>query len=65
MIVSDGYTLVYEKAKNKIVVVLPRTEATITTPAPIKKRKVDVPDWALALILQTVKQVFEVLEDKG
>lgn len=63
MIYSDGYTLVYEKLKNKIVVVLPQTEATITTTAgPITKRKVDVPEWALAIILQTVKYVFEVVE---
>lgn len=63
MIVSDGYSLVYDKSKNKIVIGLPQTEQTATnTISMVTNRKVDITDEEQMLILAVVKYVMRERE---
>ncbi len=63
MIVSDGYSLVYDKGRNKIVICLPQTEQTATnTISMVTNRKVDLTDEEQMIILSVVKYVMEAKE---
>lgn len=60
MIVIDGYTLVYDKGRNKIVIGLPQTEQTATnTITPCKKRRIQISDEEEFAVLTLVKYFFE------
>lgn len=63
MIISDGYSLVYDKGRNKIVICLPQTEETATnTISMVTNRKVDITDEEQMTILAVVKYVMEAKE---
>lgn len=58
MIISDGYSLVYDKGRNKIVIGLPQTMQTATnTVSMVTNRKVDLTDEEQMMILGIVKYV--------
>lgn len=60
MIISDGYSLNYDKGKNKIVICLPQTMRTLSnTVDAIADRKIDINASEQSLILNVVKAVFE------
>ena len=64
MIVSDGYTLTYDKKNNRIVITLPQTIHTINnTVSMITNRKIDLTEGEETLILTTVKAVMEMREN--
>jgi hypothetical protein len=59
MIVFDGYSLSYEKAKNRVVINLPQTVFTpANTIEPVVDRKVDVEEKYLAVILFALIAIF-------
>lgn len=60
MIVSDGYYLIYDKNKNRIVIQLPQTMETATnTLDAVTDRKTDINVFEQSLILNVAKAVFE------
>ncbi len=60
MIVSDGYSLNYDKGKNRIVICLPQTMETLTnTLDVVTDRKININESEQSLILNVVKAVFE------
>ena len=60
MISGDGYFLVYDKDKNRIVILLPQTMETSTnTKDSVTDRKIDINGSEQSLILNVVKAVFE------
>lgn len=60
MIVGDGYCLIYDKDKNRIVILLPQTMETLTnTLDAVTDRKIDINGSEQSLILNVVKAVFE------
>lgn len=60
MIEGDGYFLVYDKEKNRIVILLPQTMKTTTnTLDAVTDRKIDINGSEQSLILNVVKAVFE------
>lgn len=59
MIVIDGYSLSYEKGKNRVLIHLPQTVFTPTnTIEPVVDRKVDVEEKDLAIILGVAMAIF-------
>lgn len=60
MIVTDGYSVWYEKNANRIVISLPQTMETVTnTMTAISNRKHEFTDSELCLILSAAKAVAE------
>lgn len=60
MISCDGYYLIYDKNKNRIVIQLPQTMETATnTLDAVTDRKIDINGSEQSLILNVVKAVFE------
>ena len=60
MIVGDGYSLFYDKNKNRIVIHLPQTMQTArNTVDAVTDRKIDITESEQSLILNVVKAVFE------
>lgn len=60
MIVGDGYSLIYDKYKNKITIHLPQTMQTArNTVDAVTDRKIDITESEQSLILNVVKAVFE------
>lgn len=60
MIVSDGYSLNYDKGKNRIVILLPQTMETLTnTIDAVTDRRIDINESEQSLILNVVKAVME------
>ena len=60
MITVDGYYLIYDKCKNRIVIILPQTMETVTnTRDAVKDRKIDITADEQSCILNVVKAVFE------
>ena len=60
MIVGDGYSLIYDMDKNRIVIRLPQTMRTLTnTLDAVTDRKIDINESEQSLILNVVKAVFE------
>jgi hypothetical protein len=61
MIVSEGYSIEYMKAANKIIINLPQTMGTVTnTVTPMSDRKTDFTDDELCAILYAVKMFAEM-----
>lgn len=59
MLVIDGYSLTYDKTHNRICIDLPATEQTaISTVEPISKRRVDISDHELGLLLLVARNLF-------
>ena len=59
MLTNNGYSLVYYKNRNQIVIGLPQTEKTLTnTLDSIVDRRVDVEDKELAILLTTAQAIF-------
>lgn len=59
MLTLNGYSLVYYKNRNQIVIGLPQTWRTMTnTIEPVVDRKVDVEDKDLAILLTTAQAIF-------
>lgn len=64
MIVSDGYVLIYERAKNRIVIQLPQTLETLTnTVSMVSNRRTYLTSSEESIILQTVKAIMERKEE--
>lgn len=60
IVVSEGYSIVFYKNRNQIVITLPQTEQTATnTIAPVAKRKGDMNNSEALLLLEIVKHIFE------
>lgn len=63
MIKSEGYVLVYERANNRIVILLPQTVETLTnTVSMVADRKTHLTPSEESIILQTVKALMERTE---
>ena len=69
MLISNGYSLVYYKNRNQIVIGLPQTGMTLTnTLEPVVDRRIDVTEQELAILLRVTKLIFlnrERREDCG
>ena len=66
VIVSDGYSLVYDKKRNKVTIALPQTFTTATSTAgELVEREVELSDNALSWILGMVKILSGGIEIKG
>lgn len=60
IVTTDGYSIVYEKNKNKITIMLPPTMETVTDTCSLPlNRKVVFTDAELTSILYTVKMIVE------
>lgn len=59
MMVSDGYSLVYDKKHNRIVINIPPTMETATdTTAPIADRRTDISETNLMVLLSIAQLIF-------
>ena len=59
MIVSDGYSLMYDKKHNRIVIGIPPTvETTTDTITPIADRRTDVSETDLIILLNIAQLIF-------
>lgn len=59
MIVSDGYSLMYDEKHNRIVIGLPQTWKTLTnTFDPVVDRRTDVSETDLVVLLSIAQQIF-------
>ena len=59
MLMSDGYSLIYDKYRNQIVIGLPQTYATITNSVEQpQKRRVDVEESEMTILLLMAKKIF-------
>ena len=59
MLTLNGYSLVYYKNLNQIVIGLPQTRETLTnTLEPVVDRRVDVEDKELAVLLAATQFIF-------
>ena len=64
MISIDGYTLTYYKDRNQIIITLPQTQETITnTYEQVSKRRVDVPEIKMVVLLNIVQLLMEGKND--
>ncbi len=60
MIIGDGYSLIYDKYRNRIVICLPQTMKTLTnTMDAVTDRKIDINESEQLFILNAVKAVME------
>ena len=62
MIVSDGYSLSYERMKNRIVILLPQTAETMTNTMTLPVKRQDRSEEELLILLQITRHIFEVTE---
>lgn len=59
MIVSDGYSLMYDENHNRIVIGLPQTWKTLTnTFDPVVDRRTDVSETDLIVLLNIAQLIF-------
>ena len=59
MLTNNGYSLVYYKNRNQIVIGLPQTEKTLSnTLDSVVDRRIDVEDEELAILLTTTQAIF-------
>lgn len=60
MIAIDGYSILYEKNRNKITILMPQTRETLNNTYSLpSNRKVDFTDAELSSILYMVKMIAE------
>lgn len=62
MIVSDGYSLSYERMKNRIVILLPQTAETLMDTMSLPVKRQDRSEEELVILLQITRHLFEVTE---
>lgn len=60
MIVSDGYSLSYERMKNRIVILLPQTAETLMDTMTLPVKRQDRSEEELLILLQITRHIFEV-----
>lgn len=59
MIVSDGYSLIYDEKYNRIIIGIPPTMETATdTVTPIADRRTDVSETDLIVLLSIAQVIF-------
>ena len=59
MIINDGYSLMYDKKHNRIVIGIPLTMETATdTVTPIADRRTDVSEMDLIVLLSVAQRIF-------
>lgn len=59
MLTSNGYTLVYNKQRNQIVIRLPQTWKSLTsTLEPVSDRRTDIEEIDLAILLTATQAIF-------
>ena len=59
MLTNNGYSLVYYKNRNQIVIGLPQTSQTLTnTTSPVIDRRTDVKESDLMCLLQVAQVLF-------
>lgn len=59
MLTSNGYSLIYYKNRNRIVIGLPQTAETLTnTFNSVVDRRIDVDDKELAILLTVAQAIF-------
>ena len=59
MLASNGYSIIYYKNRNQIVISLPQTSKTLTnTLEPVVNRRVDVEEKELAILLNVTRTIF-------
>lgn len=63
MIVSDGYSLSYERNKNRIVILLPQTAETMTNTMTLPVKRQDRSEAELSILLLITRQLFEVNDE--
>ena len=64
MIISEGYSIMQEPKKNRIIINLPQTIATMnTTVEPLSQRYLTITAEQEAVILGIVKAMYEGRED--
>lgn len=63
MIVSDGYSLSYERKKNRIVILLPQTAETIMDTMTFPVNRHDRSEEELLILLLITRQLFEVNDE--
>lgn len=59
MIVSDGYSLSYERMKNRIVILLPQTAETMMDTMTLPVKRQDRSEEELLILLLITRQLFE------
>ncbi len=60
MIVGNGYSLLYERDRNRIVIQLPQTEATVMNTLTLPVKRQDRSEEELLVLLQITRLLFEV-----
>lgn len=63
MIVSDGYSLSYERKKNRIVILLPQTAETMMDTMSLPVKRQDRSEEELLILLLITRQLFEVNDE--
>lgn len=63
MIVSDNYTLSYERKKNRIVILLPQTAETMMDTMSLPVKREDRSEEELLILLLITRQLFEVNDE--
>lgn len=63
MIVSDGYSLSYERMKNRIVILLPQTAETMMDTMSLPVKREDRGEEELLILLLITRHLFEVNDE--
>lgn len=63
MIVSDGYSLTYERNKNRIVINLPQTEKTMMNTLTLPVKRQDRSEGDLIVLLQITRLLFDEVNE--
>lgn len=62
----DGYGILHDKQKNQIIINLPQTPRTaVDTVKPVSKRKIELTDSEMILLLNLTRYMFEGGKDDG
>lgn len=66
IITSDDYLIHYKSAKNKIIITLPQTLGSLTNSrGKISRRRTEISESELGLLLQITRLIFERMADDG
>ena len=63
MIVSDGYSLSYERNKNRIVIQLPQTEETIMNTMTLPAKRQNRSEEELLVLLNIARLLFDEVNE--
>ena len=64
MIVSDGYSLSYERNKNRIVIQLPQTEETMMNAMTLPVKRQNRSEGELLVLLNIARLLFDEVNDE-